>query len=397
MYLNSLDFKFSFIELSETWLDDNEEEFYDLKGYSSVNSYRKDKKGGGVSLHIRKGITFILRNDLDYFDSEMETVFIEIDKCIFGTYSNIVVGVIYRMPNSSVDVFNDRISDVMNVIKKERKLCYLMGDLNIDFLRADDHRATGELLDVLYCDNVFPLITKPTRVTSTTATLIDHILTNNFVDDMMHIQGILCTSISDPYAVFHVACNAKTEHAKTGMPLLKRNKGQRNITKFISEMNMVDWQFVLTETDTQSAYNKFHEVISTKYNVCFPYRKISKKYYKNKPWLSTALKESIKIKNKLYVKSKRSNDSENVSFYKKYRNKSNQLIRSAERKHYHDVLLEHKSNLKKSWQMIKTVINKRKYTPVNTKFKVNGATTNDGNVIANKFNTFFCKCWHCFG
>ena len=34
-------------------------------------------------------------------------------------------------------------------------------------------------------------------------------------------------------------------------------------------------------------------------------------------------------------------------------------------------------------------INKRKYTPVNTKFKVNGATTNDGNVIANKFNTFF--------
>ena len=226
----------------------------------------------------------MLRNDFDYFDSEMETVFIEIDKCIFGTDSNIVIGVIYRMPNSSVDVFNDRISEVMNVIQKERKLCYLMGDLNIDFLRADDHRATGELLDVLYCNNVFPLITKPTRVTSTTATLIDHILTNNFVDDMMHIQGILCTSISDHYAVFHVACNAETEHAKTDMPLLKRNMGQRNITKFISELNMVDWQFVLTETDTQSAYSKFHEVISTKYNACFPYRKISKKYYKNKPW-----------------------------------------------------------------------------------------------------------------
>ena len=37
LYLNSLDFKFSFIGLSETWLDDNKEEFYDLKGYSSVN------------------------------------------------------------------------------------------------------------------------------------------------------------------------------------------------------------------------------------------------------------------------------------------------------------------------------------------------------------------------
>ena len=155
---------------------------------------------------------------------------------------------------------------------------------------------------------------------------------------MMHIQGILYTSISDPYTVFHVASNAKKDHAKTDTPILKRNMLQRSITKSISEMNMIDWQFVLNETDTQSAYIKFHEVISTKYIACFLCRKISKKYYKNKPWLSTALKESIKIKNKLYVKSKRCNGDENVSFYKKYRNKLNQLIRTAERKHFHDTL-----------------------------------------------------------
>ena len=78
-----------------------------------------------------------------------------------------------------------------------------------------------------------------------------------------------------------------------------------------------------------------------------------------------------------------------MTFYKKYRNKLNQLTRSAERKHFHDILLEHKSDLKKSWQVIKAIINKRKYTPINTKFKVNDATTNDVNVIANKFNKFF--------
>ena len=154
------------------------------------------------------------------------------------------------MPNSSVDTFNERISDILNVIQKEHKLCYLLGNLNIDLLEAGEHRATGELLDVLYCCNVFPLITKPTRVTSTTATLIDHILTNNLDDNMMHIQGILCTSISDHYAIFYVASNTRTDHTQTEMPLLKRNMGQRNISKFISEINRVDWQFVLTETDT---------------------------------------------------------------------------------------------------------------------------------------------------
>ena len=171
----------------------------------------------------------------------METVFIEIDKSIFNKGSNIVIGVIYRIPNSSVDVFNDRISDISNVIQKEHKLCYFLGDLNIDFLKADDHRATGELLDVLYCCNVFHLIAKPTRVTSTTATSIDDILTNNLDDNMMHIQGIICTSISDHYAVFHVASNAKTDHAQAEMPLFKRNMGRRNLSKLLSEMNRVEW------------------------------------------------------------------------------------------------------------------------------------------------------------
>ena len=89
-----------------------------------------------------------LRNDHDYFDSEMESDLIEIDNNVFSTCSNFVLEVIYRLPNSSVDTFNERISDMLNDIQKQHKLCYLLGDLNIDFLKADEHRATGELLDV---------------------------------------------------------------------------------------------------------------------------------------------------------------------------------------------------------------------------------------------------------
>ena len=69
----------------------------------------------------------------------------------------------------------------------------------------------------------------------------------------------------------------KKDHV-TDSPILKRNMCHRNITKFISEMDMVNWQFVLNKTDTQLAYSKFHEVISTKYNAFIPYHKISKQY-----------------------------------------------------------------------------------------------------------------------
>ena len=39
--------------------------------------------------------------------------------------------------------------------------------------------------------------------------------------------------------------------------------------------------------------------------------------------------------------------------------------------------------------MIKSIINKRKYCPVNLKFKYNGDVISDGKTVANKFNKFF--------
>ena len=61
----------------------------------------------------------------------------------------------------------------------------------------------------------------------------------------------------------------------------------------------------------------------------------------------------------------------------------------AERQFYQDLILEHKANIKKSCQVIKPIINKRKYCPVNSKFKYNGDVINDGKIIANRFNNFF--------
>ena len=65
-------------------------------------------------------------------------------------------------------------------------------------------------------------------------------------------------------------------------------------------------------------------------------------------WLSAALKESIKIKYKFFVKSK-SCDRDKMPFYQKCRNKQNQLIRYAERKNFNGLLLERKLNLQKSF------------------------------------------------
>ena len=71
-----------------------------------------------MTLAIKNEIPYIIRCDIEYFDSEMESLLIEIDKELFGTSCNIVIGIIYRMPDSLVDIFSDRMNDVLNIIQK---------------------------------------------------------------------------------------------------------------------------------------------------------------------------------------------------------------------------------------------------------------------------------------
>ena len=356
----------------------------------SENRYRKGRKGGGVTLYINESIPYKNRNELEHFDSELESLFIEISKEVFQTSCDIIIGVLYRMPNSSIEVFNDRITDILNVANRENKLIYLLGDINIDFLKTDEHSPTSSFVDTLYSYNVFPLITKPTRVTKTSATLIDHILTNNLDSESRHKQGILCTDISDHYAVFHISKNNKNLNDNTVVPILKRDMRLQNVQTFVNEINAVNWEQVTESNDPQMAYSEFHKIISLNYNKSFPYRKLTKKYHNNKPWLTASLKESIRVKNKLYKnRNKGSNHEERLAHYKMYRNKLNHILRAAERKHFKDQILEHKANLKKSWQIIKMVINKRKYKRPCAEFKYNGKTIKDGVEISNKFNNFF--------
>jgi hypothetical protein len=49
--------------------------------------------------------------------------------------------------------------------------------MNIDFLKYSEHTNTEEYLDMLYLNNYIPLITKPTRITDHSSTLIIFTLT----------------------------------------------------------------------------------------------------------------------------------------------------------------------------------------------------------------------------
>ena len=50
-----------------------------------------------------------------------------------------------------------------------------MGDYNINLVNYDAHGATDEFTYMMYANSFVPLINRPTRITESSATLIDNI------------------------------------------------------------------------------------------------------------------------------------------------------------------------------------------------------------------------------
>ena len=71
--------------------------------------------------------------------------------------------------------------------------------LMINLINVSNHIPTAEFLELMYSHAFTPLITKLTRVTSNTATLIDNIFTNSSRNSF---NGILLSDISDHFPIF---------------------------------------------------------------------------------------------------------------------------------------------------------------------------------------------------
>ena len=97
----------------------------------------------------------------------MEPLFVEI---LRPQGKNIIVGIIYRPPNQGADIFVDNFNEILAKISRENKICYLMGDFNLNLLNHQIHDATGQFLDGLHSCMFSPLITLPSRITESLST-----------------------------------------------------------------------------------------------------------------------------------------------------------------------------------------------------------------------------------
>ena len=134
-------------------------------------------------------------------------------------------------------------------------------------------------------------------------------------------------------------------------------------------ISTTNWGEINRATDTQQAFDLFHNRLTELYNRHFPKVRINNKYNNRKPWLSEGLKNSIRHRNELYVKSKKIISVLNEELYEELY----KLIRENCRNSWEWLksiitmvyLLNIAMIVKRSWGIIKHILN-RNHEPQNT-------------------------------
>ena len=168
-YLLNLGKKNHIIAISESWFDEKiDENEYKLDKYDMLYTNRLDKRGGGVVIYVRQNLKFVQRNELcTTISNVLECVTLEL---LFENDKNVIISCVYRTPGTDLDVFTDYIEELLKSLKN--KSIYLCGDINIDLFKYDKHHVTKEFMDLLFSYGLYPVINKPTRVSSLSATSI---------------------------------------------------------------------------------------------------------------------------------------------------------------------------------------------------------------------------------
>lgn len=181
------------IALTETWLEENLLDTIHIPEYKFVGKARESGRGGGIAFFISNQLNFEIyvpfNDDLDL--ATFEHLFLKIKlKC-----SELMIGVIYRPPGQGLDLFLQEFDKLILHIESKSKDIILTGDFNIDLLKVNDHHETNIFYNSLIAHHFLPTITKPTRLTQTSKTLIDNLFCTNWSRLLM--ASIILSDISD--------------------------------------------------------------------------------------------------------------------------------------------------------------------------------------------------------
>lgn len=90
-----------------------------IENYRFICEGEENKTGGRIGLYIKNKSNFKIRKDLGFYDQGvMESLFVE---QINDNNVNTIIGIIYRTPNSDINSFLEKLTEIIEKVNFEGK------------------------------------------------------------------------------------------------------------------------------------------------------------------------------------------------------------------------------------------------------------------------------------
>ena len=288
----------------------------------------------------------------------METSYLE--HCIVELKTdnrNILLVSAYRPPNTNAKVFLYEYNRLLNNLKQRKDHEIIIGmDHNLDLLKSHLNQATNDFMDMNLDNELIPCITKPTRITKTSTTLIDNIMISRSLQHS-YDSFLLIEDISDHFACLVVLKDQKRS-TKGPRFITTRNLDDCKINEIILALQKNNWSESLSELDANSRFDHFHSVLIKTIDRIAPETELRVNCNKTAkdPWVTKGILNSICRQKKLYLEQLCNSTITNK--YKSYRNQLQRILRKAKVSYFKEKWKKYKQDSRKLWKLIHELLNK---------------------------------------
>jgi len=381
--LDRHDCKFSAITLCETNCDSPSKDLYHLQGYESIyqSKITGKSKGSGLAIYIKNNFMFVDIPKLSRSTPDIEALFVE----IANPGNPITLGVVYRPPSGNADNFINEFHRLLSALPK--KNAFVTGDFNLNLHSASNSHVRN--FENCFITNGFaPAISVWThQQPHCSRTCIDNILSNSF-------DNITCSyTINEPIS-HHLPLICLTDLSSSNIDPVPTTLHRYDFCiANVLELQRHTSVLVTNNHDLETFIDKFSDIVD---DTCK--EEVSSSSKKNtliNPWITPGLIISIKTKDRLYKKWKKScyrknpkGDHNLYLHYKNYRGRLKYSIKMAKAKYYTGKFNDVEGNPKATWKLINNLRGLHK-SDLKPSFIIDGKVVLEHRVIANSFNNYF--------
>ena len=359
----------------ESWLScEITDQELGIDGYQIVRLDR-NRHGGGVMFYVSEDFQFSVLPACPGL--ELLSLIIQENN------SKCCVSLFYRPPNSPSNILTTLSAYLESIDTSALSNFILVGDFNVD-ISNPSHPLRDALDDLSHSFHLQQMVTEPTHIHNHGASIIDLVFTSNslLIRSCTVIPPLsnsdhngLLTRLLWRSSSSHNCPN----HSKGRTVWLYRHADWAKAGDLIED---VDWESLLDD-NIDISWSNWHNKFISIMEECIPKKRLPNR--KNLPWLNRKLVTSMKKRNLLYRRAKRTGD---FSKYRAARNKVTRDMRKAKSTFFKKL---NPKNPKEFWRAVKFLNKKQSSIPTLSDDSREAST---GSEKANLLNDYFSKCFN---